>query len=62
MRREALETKAVIVMPRNAPAVKRDATVALGAELILVGPSGVERMAKAEELAAKHGYIIDSAV
>jgi len=54
----ALETKAVIVMPRAAPAVKCDATAALGAELILVGPSGVERMAKAEELAAKHGYIM----
>jgi len=45
-------------MPGAAPAVKRDATVALGAELILVGPSGVERMAKAEELAAKHGYVM----
>jgi threonine dehydratase len=54
----ALETKAVIVMPGAAPAVKRAATVALGAELILVGPSGVERMAKAEELAAKYGYIM----
>lgn len=52
----ALDTKAVIVMPRTAPAVKRDATEALGAEVVYVGPSGVERMAKAEELAAKHGY------
>jgi threonine dehydratase len=54
----ALETKAVIVMPRTAPAVKRDATEALGAEVVYVGPSGVERMAKAEELAAKHGYVM----
>ena len=52
----ALKTKAVIVMPRGAPAVKREATEALGAEVVYVGPSGVERMAKAEELAAKHGY------
>lgn len=52
----ALQTKAVIVMPRNAPAVKRAATEALGAEVIYVGPSGVERMLKAEELAAKHRY------
>ena len=52
----ALHTKAVIVMPRNAPAVKREATEALGAEVVYVGPSGIERMAKAEELAAKHGY------
>jgi threonine dehydratase len=52
----ALKTKAVIVMPRNAAAVKRAATEALGAEVIYVGPSGVERMVKAEELAAKHRY------
>jgi threonine dehydratase len=54
----ALETKAVIVMPRNARAVKREATAALGAEIVLVGPSGVERQIKAEELAAEHGYVI----
>jgi threonine dehydratase len=54
----ALETKAVIVMPRNAPAVKREATAALGAEIVLVGPIGVERQMKAEELAAEHGYVI----
>src|SRR5437870_12512032 len=30
----ALGAKAVIVMPRNAPAVKRDATAALGAEIV----------------------------
>ena len=52
----ALNSKAVIVMPRIAPVVKREATEALGAEVVYVGPSGVERMAKAEELAAKHGY------
>jgi threonine dehydratase len=54
----ALDTKAVIVMPRNAPAIKREATAALGAEIVLVGPSGVERQIKAEELAAQHGYAI----
>jgi threonine dehydratase len=54
----ALATKAVIVMPRNAPAIKREATVALGAEVVFVGPSGVERQIKAEELAAEHGYVI----
>lgn len=52
----ALNSKAVIVMPRVAPAIKREATEALGAEVVYVGPSGVERMTKAEELAAKHGY------
>jgi threonine dehydratase len=54
----ALGTKAVIVMPRNAPAVKREATAALGAEIVFVGPSGVERQIKAEQLAAEHGHII----
>jgi threonine dehydratase len=54
----AMGVKAVIVMPRNAPAVKREATLALGAEIILVGPASSERQAKAEELAALHGYAI----
>ena len=54
----ALAAKAVIVMPRNAPAIKCEATAALGAEIVLVGPSGVERQIKAEELAAEHGYVI----
>jgi threonine dehydratase len=54
----ALGAKAVIVMPGNAPAVKIDATRALGAEVVLVGPSSSERMAKAVELAAVHGYTV----
>src|SRR6202167_4400309 len=54
----ALGTKAVIVMPNNAPAIKREATAALGAEIVFVGPGSTERQAKAEELAAQHGYVI----
>src|SRR5258708_6072629 len=54
----ALKTKAIIVMPGNAPAIKREATAALGAEIVLVGPGSTERQLKAEELAAQHGYII----
>jgi len=54
----ALGTKAVIVMPNNAPAIKREATAALGAEIVLVGPSSDERMLKAQELAAEQGYVI----
>lgn len=54
----ALGVKAVIVMPDNAPAIKREATAALGAEIVVVGPSGTERQIKAEELAAEHGYVI----
>jgi threo-3-hydroxy-L-aspartate ammonia-lyase len=54
----ALGAKAVIVMPENAPAVKIEATAALGAEIVLVGPASSERMAKALELAATHGYTV----
>jgi threonine dehydratase len=54
----ALGVKAVIVMPNNAPAIKREATAALGADIVLVGPGSTERQLKAEELAAEHGYII----
>jgi threonine dehydratase len=51
-------TKAVVVMPRAAPINKIEATERLGAEIVRVGPSSGERQAKAEELAAKHGYVI----
>ena len=54
----ALGVKAVIVMPKNAPAIKREATAAMGAEIVLVGPGSEERKNKAEELAAKKGYVI----
>ena len=54
----ALGVKAVVVMPRNAPENKRQATAAMGAEIVLVGPGSDERKAKAEELAAQHGYVI----
>ena len=42
----ALGVKAVIVMPGNAPAIKREATAALGAEIVLVGPGSDERQAQ----------------
>jgi threonine dehydratase len=54
----ALGVKAIVVMPRNAPEIKREATVSMGAEIVLVGPGSDERKAKAEELADQHGYII----
>src|SRR5580658_5631840 len=54
----ALGAKAVIVMPENAPAVKIEATAALGAEIVLVGPASTERKLKAEELVAEHGYVM----
>jgi threonine dehydratase len=52
----ALGCKAVIAMPSSAPQVKRDATAALGAEIVLVGPASTERKARAEALASEHGY------
>ncbi|MGB8730778.1 MAG: threonine/serine dehydratase, partial [Candidatus Sulfotelmatobacter sp.] len=54
----ALGVKAIIVMPDNAPVIKRKATAALGAEIVTVGPGSNERQRKAEELAARHGYVI----
>jgi threonine dehydratase len=54
----SLGVKAVIVMPENAPAIKREATTALGAEIVVVGPGSTERQIKAEELAAQHGYVL----
>jgi threonine dehydratase len=53
----ALNTRAVIVMPRGAPQVKLDATSALGAEVVQVGPDSGERASRAEELVAEHGYV-----
>jgi threo-3-hydroxy-L-aspartate ammonia-lyase len=52
----SLGAKAVIVMPSNAPEVKKAATRALGAEIVEVGPASSERRIKAEELVAKFGY------
>jgi threonine dehydratase len=54
----ALEVKSVIVMPNNAPTIKREATAKLGAEIVLVGPGSEERKRKAEQLAAQQGYIV----
>jgi threonine dehydratase len=53
----ALNTRAVVVMPREASRVKLDATAELGVEVVLVGPGSAERSRKAEELAEEHGYV-----
>lgn len=50
--------KAVIVMPRNAPGIKRAGTLALGAEVVDVGVASSERREKAEELVREHGYVL----
>jgi len=52
-----LGTHAVIVMPSNAPAVKRRRVEADGAEIITVGPASSEREAKAEELQRERGLV-----
>src|ERR671916_427497 len=53
----ALNTRAVVVMPRGVSRVKLDATADLGAEVVLVGPGSAERSRRAEELAVEHGYV-----
>ena len=53
----ALGVKAVIVMPSNAPEVKLQATRALGAEIVLVGPASEDRIRKAEELEKEQGLV-----
>jgi threonine dehydratase len=53
----ALGVHAAIVMPRGAPRIKLDATAAFGAEILFVGDDSAERVRKAEELAADHGYV-----
>jgi threonine dehydratase len=53
-----LGIKATIVLPSNAPKNKLDATRALGAEVVLSGPTSPERIALSEELAAKHNYVM----
>ncbi len=50
--------KAVIVMPSNAPAIKRAGTLALGAEVVDVGLASSERLAVAEQLVREHGYVV----
>jgi len=50
--------KAVIVMPSNAPAIKRAATLAMGAEVVDVGVASSERLAKSDELVKQYGYIV----
>ena len=50
--------KAVIVMPSNAPAIKRAATLALGAQVVDVGLASSERLAKSDALVREHGYIV----
>lgn len=53
-----LGVKTVIVMPDNAPATKRAATVGYGAHVIEYNPAEADRKQLAEQLADEHGYTI----
>src|SRR2546423_8052203 len=53
----ALNVRATIVIPSGAPKVKIDATRALGAEIVLVGPASDERIEKAEALERERGLV-----
>jgi threonine dehydratase len=50
-----LGLRATVVMPRDAPAVKRARVEADGAEVVEVGPDSAERAARAAELARERG-------
>jgi threonine dehydratase len=58
MAAQRLGVPATIVMPDNAPAVKRDWTAALGAHVEIVGPASAERAERAARLAETHGLTL----
>jgi threonine dehydratase len=53
-----LGAPAVIVMPSDAPGIKRDRVAADGAEIVTVGPASDERRERAEAIAAQRGLAI----
>ena len=53
-----LGAPAVVVMPSDAPAIKRERVAADGAEIVVVGPASDERQGMAEALAAERGLAI----
>ena len=53
-----LGVRAVVVVPRTAPAVKTDAIERYGATLVRVEPTLPARLAAAEDLVARHGYVL----
>jgi len=50
--------RAVVVMPVNAPQIKRDGAARLGAEVILEGTTSTERRIRAESIAAQENLTI----
>ncbi len=53
-----LGAPAVVVMPSDAPAIKRDRVAADGAEIVVVGTASEERKAVAERIALERGLSI----
>jgi threo-3-hydroxy-L-aspartate ammonia-lyase len=53
-----LGVRAVVVVPGTAPKVKTDAIEYYGADLVTVAPTMAARVAAAEELMARHGYVL----
>jgi threo-3-hydroxy-L-aspartate ammonia-lyase len=49
---------AVVVMPSDAPSIKRERVAADGAEIVVVGTASDERQARAEAIAAERGLVI----
>jgi len=53
-----LGVETIVVMPDNAPAIKRAATEGYGARVVPYDPATGDRQQIAEDLAAEHGYAI----
>jgi threonine dehydratase len=53
-----LGVHSTIVMPRNAPALKREATAGYGAEVVLYDPAEASREEIARTMAAERGYTV----
>ena len=53
-----LDVKATIVMPKNSPTVKVNATRGYGAEIVFCENSTESRVQVANELIEKHGYVL----
>ena len=53
-----LGATAVVVMPSDAPEVKRERVAADGAEIVIVGTASDERQRVAEEIAARRGLAV----
>ena len=53
-----LDTRAVVVMPERAPAVKVEGVRRLGGEVIIAGNSSTERYTKAQQMVEEQGFIM----